>query len=104
MKTSQYGLAALVVGTAAVLGTQVLSYGLVYPAANAHSRMPLWLALASGCSFGLLALLFALAAWRRANDKPQRFVALVGIAITGFFLFVIVFGFGIPTLVLNPQD
>jgi hypothetical protein len=94
---------ALVVACFAALGSQLLSYGLVYPA-QSHGKLPLVLALLSGVLLAALSLAMSRAALRRAALPSERFLAVVSMAVCGFFLFVVLFGFGIPNLFLAPGD
>ena len=95
---------AIVLGSVAALGALTASYGLVYPARAHGSKLPLGLALLAGALSACLAGWLALAAHRRATRESERFLALLGMILSAFFLFVIVFGFGIPDLVLQARD
>jgi uncharacterized membrane protein (UPF0182 family) len=95
---------ALLFGALAALGTQVLSYGLVYPAGNQGSKLPLVLALINGALLAAVAAWLSVRAHRRATLESERFLALLGIVLSCFFLFVVVVGFGVPDLFLGTND
>jgi hypothetical protein len=88
----------------AALGSQVLSYGLVYPAAEGGSKLPLALSLLAGALLAALAGGLSLRAHRQAVLHSERFLALLGIVLSCFFLFVVVVGFGLPDLFLGTKD
>ncbi|HEX3773344.1 MAG TPA: hypothetical protein VHV51_02710 [Polyangiaceae bacterium] len=94
---------SIALATFAVLGTQVLSYGLVYPARYA-SKWPLALALLAGSAIALGATGLSLQSLRGAATRAERFVALISLILSSFFLFVIIFGFGVPDLLLGATD
>ena len=95
---------ALTLATAATLGTQVLMYGLVYPAGASGTKTPLGLAWCGGALLASMAAFVCWRALRRSRTDSERFVALLGLLVSGFFLFVVLAGFGIPNLWLNPRD
>ncbi len=95
---------SLTLSSGAVLGALAASYGLVYPARGQHSKLLLALALLAGAFAACVAGWLSLAARRRAAHESERFLALLGLVLSGFFLFVIVFGFGIPNLLLEAHD
>jgi hypothetical protein len=88
----------------AALGSQVLSYGLVYPAAARASKVPLVLALLAGVLLAAFAAGLSLRAHRQAVLRSERFLALLGLVLSCFFLFVVVVGFGLPDLFLGTKD
>lgn len=96
--------AALTVASVAVLGTQILSYGLVYPAGAAHTKSPIGLAVLGGALLAGGCAVASFRALRRAEGDAERFTALLGLVLSGFFLFVVVIGFGVPSLILSPKD
>jgi hypothetical protein len=95
---------SVIVGSLATLGALTASYGLVYPARAQQSKVPLCLALLAGAIVACSAGWLALTAHRRARRESERFLALLGVVLSAFFLFVIIFGFGIPDLVLQARD
>lgn len=95
---------ALSLASAAVLGTQLLAYGLVYPAGAARTKTPIVLALLLGSLLAALAGGVSYRALRRAQGESERFTALLSLVISGFFLLVVVAGFGVPTVFLSPKD
>ena len=95
---------AIALSTAAVLGSEVLSYALVYPARPHGTRLGLMLALIAGSAMAGLASLISWRALHRSSRSADRFFALLGFVISLFFLFVLVAGFGIPQLILSPKD
>lgn len=96
--------AALTFASVAVLGSQVLSYGLVYPAGAAHTKSPIALAVLGGALLAGGCTIASFRALRRAQGDAERFTALLGLVLSSFFLFVVVVGFGIPSLFLSPKD
>ena len=104
MNSRSLGVSALVLGSAAALGALTTSYGLVYPARGQQNKAPLLLALVVGSVAACVAGLLSLAAHRRATQPSERFLAVLGLVLSAFFLFVIVFGFGIPDLGLGTSD
>lgn len=95
---------AITLASAAVLGTQTLVYGLVYPAGSARTKAPIVLGLLLGSLLSSLAGAVSYRALRRARGEPERFAAVLGLALSGFFLLVVVVGFGVPTVFLSPKD
>src|SRR3954469_15505790 len=95
---------ALVIGAVAALGTQATSYGLVYPAADRGTKSPLVLALVAGTLLAALAAWMSVRAHRRASMPPERFLALLALVLSCFFLFVVVLGFGVPDIFLGAKD
>jgi len=95
---------SLALGSLAVLGTLTLAYGLVYPSGAHETKLPLLLAICGGALVAQFALAFGLRGHRRAEGEPERFFALLTWATAAFFLFVVVFGFGIPAWVLGVHD
>ena len=104
MNSRRLGFSSLALGSAAALGALTASYGLVYPARASHSKAPLSMALLVGAVAACLAGWLALAANRRATQPSERFLAMIGLVLSAFFLFVVVFGFGIPDLILETGD
>jgi len=104
MSTRTVTFASLALGSASVLGTLTLVYGLVYPSANAATKLPLLAAIVAGALLAQLAAAFSLRTLRRADTESERFFALLSLVSAVFFSFVIVFGFGIPALVLGVHD
>jgi hypothetical protein len=94
---------SLALAIVAVLGSQILSYGLVYPAAAA-GKWPLAAALAAGATLASVSGALSWHALRRSAAGSERFVAGLGLALSGFLLFVVLFGFGIPDLFLGVKD
>jgi hypothetical protein len=95
---------SLGLGISAVLGTLTLAYGLVYPSGAHETKLPLVLAICGGALAAQLALALGLRSHRRSANESERFFALLTLAIASFFLFVVVFGFGIPAWVLGVHD
>ncbi len=104
MNQRSLGFSSLVLGSLSALGALTASYGLVYPARGQHSKLPLWLALLGGALAACLAGGLSLAAQRRAAHESERFLALLGLVLSAFFLFIVVFGFGIPDVILGTGD
>ena len=104
MSSRNSAFLALVIGTAATLCAQVLSYGLVYPAGARHSKSPLALALLGGALGVGFAAWLSFGAYRRASLPAERFLALLSLVLSAFFLFVVLAGFGIPDLMLGVRD
>jgi hypothetical protein len=104
MKPRQSAFLALALATVAVLGSQVLSYGLVYPAKAEHSKLPLLLALSGGALAAIGAILLARLSLRRASLESERFIALLSLLLSAYLLFVVIAGFGIPELFLQAKD
>jgi hypothetical protein len=96
--------ASLALGTASALGTLTLAYGLVYPSAAAGTKLPLAGVIVLGAIVAQAAALFSLRTLRLAKSESERFFALLTLLSAVFFSFVIVFGFGIPALVLGVHD
>lgn len=95
---------ALCIATAAVLGSQTLSYGLVYPSQSAHSKVPVLLGTLCGVLSSAVAIWLSARAKREASGPSERFMALLSLVLGCFFLFVVVAGFGIPVLFLAVRD
>ena len=95
---------ALAQGALAVLGSLTLAYGLVYPSGAHDTKLPLVAAIFAGALCAQLAAAFALRSYRGARSEPERFFALLALTTSVFCLFVLVLGFGIPTLVLGVHD
>jgi hypothetical protein len=95
---------ALTVAIVAALGSLSLSYGLVYPSGAHHSKVPIALSILAGALTAAVAGWLSARAHRHAALDSERFVALLAGVISAFFLFVIVFGFAIPALILGPHD
>ncbi len=104
MNQRSLGFVSIALGSLAALGALTASYGLVYPAHGQHTKLPLWLALLAGALVACLAGGLSLAAHRRASGQSERFVALLALVLSAFFLFIVVFGFGIPNIVLGTGD
>jgi CHASE3 domain sensor protein len=104
MNSRSLGFSSLILGSGAALGALTASYGLVYPARANHTKAPLAVALLVGAVAACFAGWLALSAHRRATQRSERFLAIVGLVLSAFFLFVVVFGFGIPDLVLETGD
>jgi hypothetical protein len=95
---------SIVLASVAGLFTQGLSYALVYPARAQGSKLIIVLSLVAGGVLTAFAGLLSIQARRRANVESERFLALVGLVLSAFFLFLIAFGFGIPSLVHALRD
>jgi hypothetical protein len=95
---------ALALGTLAVLGTLTLAYGLVYPSGARDDKWPIFWAIFGGAVFTFAAVLLSVTALRRAGAESERFFARIAWMVGAFFLFVMIFGFGIPAFVLGVQD
>lgn len=104
MNTRSLTLLALALGVSAVLGSLSLSYGLVYVSARLGDRTPLVLGTLLGAVTAAVAGALSLVAHRRASSRSERFFALLGLALSVFFLFVILLGYGLPQLFLRPED
>jgi hypothetical protein len=104
LNTRSLSLLALCSAVLATLGSQLLCYGLVYPAAARASKLPLVAGLALGASITLLSCLVSLISLRRAAVPAEKFFALLSAAVSGFLLFVVLAGFGIPQLLLGLKD
>jgi hypothetical protein len=104
MTSRTMAFCGLVLGSAAALGAQALSYGLVYPAATYETKAPLAAAVLLGALTAMGAAGLCLRALRRSSEESERFFARLGIMLSCFFLFVILAGFGIPNLFLGPKD
>ena len=100
-KVASFG--GLALACFAALGSQLLSYGLVYPA-QSHGKLLLVLALAAGVGLAALALGLSIGGLRRAVLPSERFVAVISIALSCYLLFVVLFGYGIPDLFLTSTD
>lgn len=94
---------ALSLASVAVLGAQLASYGFVYPAGHGL-RWPLAATLLGGGALASAAALLSLRSFRRAAIESERFVALLALAVSLFFLFVVVVGFGLPHGWLGARD
>ena len=103
MSPRKSALFALIIGSLAALGSQLLGYGLVYPA-KALGKSPLALAVFGGAAAAAGAIWLSARALQRSETQSERFVSQLGLLVACFFLFVIVFGFGIPDLLLSPKD
>ena len=104
MNPRAISFASLALSTLAVLGTLTLAYGLVYPSGAHETKLPLTWALFGGALLAQLAAAFAFRTYRLASSESERFFASLALATAAFCLFVLVFGFGIPTLVLGVHD
>ena len=104
MKPRNSALLALALAAVAALGSQVLSYGLVYPAKAQHTRLPVVFGLLSGGVATSCAIALAFLALRRSSLTSERFVARLSLLVGVFLLLVVVAGFGIPALFLEAKD
>jgi choline-glycine betaine transporter len=104
MNSRAISFGSLALATSAVLGALTLAYGLVYPSGAHDSKLPLAIAIVAGALCAQSAALLGFRTYRRARSEPDRFFALLVLATSAFFLFVVVFGFGIPALVLGVHD
>jgi len=95
---------SLTLASVAVLGTLSLAYGLVYPSGAHETKLPLALAIVAGAVTAQIAVSFGRRTHRRAASDSERFFAGLVWAAAAFFLFVIVFGFGLPALVVGVHD
>jgi hypothetical protein len=64
----------------------------------------LYLALLGGVALCGIAVWLSIRALRGAAVHSVRFLALLSFALSAFFLFVVLVGFGIPNLFLSPLD
>lgn len=94
---------AIVLGAVAALGAQLLCYGLVYPA-RSQGKWPILLSLLAGGLLASIAAWLSARAHGNATGKSERFLALLGVVLSAFFLFVVLVGYGIPNLFLGPRD
>jgi|GEM_PF-3674953 len=97
---------AMFLGPVACAADQLVSYMLVYPAATGAGMLWLHLvtvAAAAVASVGIY-LSFRVLRRRTAVFEVDRFLAVVGIALNAFFLLVVLFGFGLPKLMMHPTD
>ena len=85
-------------------GTQLASYGLVYPAGARGNSALVVGALAIGAALVSVAVLLAFRALRRARGEAERFVGLLGLVLSGYLWLVVWVGFGLPALFLSPRD
>ena len=104
MSSRLHSFLSLALGTVAALGTLSAAFGLVYPARGYGSKLPVLAALISGALLTCGALVLGLFAKRRAVQESEHFMARVALSVSGFFLFVVALGFGIPCLLLGAQD
>lgn len=104
MSSRNAAFLALCLGTAAVLGSQTLCYGLVYPSQSAHNKLPIVLGALCGVLSSVVAIWLSARARRDAAERSERFMALLSLALGCFFLFIVVAGFGIPVVLLSPRD
>jgi len=95
---------SLSLATVAVLGTLSLAYGLVYPSGAHETKLPLAAAIVCGAVSARLAVAFGRRSHHHAASDSERFFAGLAWAAAAFFLFVIVFGFGLPALVVGVHD
>jgi hypothetical protein len=95
---------ALTLGALAALGTLTSAYGLVYPSGSHDTKQPLAWAIFAGALLAQLGLVIGFRSYRGARSESERFFALLALASAAFMLFLVVFGFGIPALVLGVHD
>lgn len=103
MTPRSLAFSSLILSSAAVLSATA-SYGLVYPARAYSSKWPLLLGLLIGSLATCLSGWLSLVAQRRAKHQSERFLAMLGMFLCSFFLFVILFGLGIPSLIHGTDD
>lgn len=97
MKPRDRAVMAIFFGPAAALADEVASYAILR-----HTLLVTVVSAAITIGGGAMAYRVL----RRKTDvfDVDRWVAVAGLLLNAFFLFVIVFGFGIPKLVLHPTD
>jgi hypothetical protein len=94
----------LVLGAFTALAAETLSYSLVYPAATRGSKLLIAVAVLLGVFIEGVAVAMCWRALHRSVLASERFFGVLALALSGFFLFVVLFGFGIPGLVLGVKD
>jgi hypothetical protein len=111
MTSRTTAMLAIFVGPVAAAIAQLVSYALVHRAAVQGSRdmSPGVTAVAASAVLIGLFLSWRAFRWRGGVQSTEvegvdRFLAAVGVAMNLFFLFVIVAGFGLPQLILDPVD
>jgi len=104
MSSRTTAFCALTLAIVAALGSLSLSYGLVYPAGAQQTKAPIALSILAGALTAAVAGWLSARAHRSAALDSERFVAVLAGVISAFFLFVVVFGFAIPALILGPHD
>jgi ABC-type Co2+ transport system permease subunit len=97
---------AIFFGPLACAADQLFSYMLVYPAAASGDKTMLHVLTAIAAVIAATGVLVSYRILRRKTEvfEVDRFLALFGIVMNAFFLAVVVFGFGIPKLLLHPTD
>ena len=104
MNSRSWAASAIALAGAAAPFTQAVGYALVHPARAQGSKLFVVLSLLAGGLLTAVAGWLSLHARRRSSVDSERFLALIGLALSAFFLFVIAFGFGIPSLVHGLRD
>jgi hypothetical protein len=104
MNPRTFAASSIALASAAGLLTQGLSYALVYPARAQGSKLVVVLSLVAGGLLTAFAGFLSIHARRRSSLESERFLALIGIVLSAFLLFLIAFGFGIPSLVHTLRD
>ncbi|WP_394845998.1 hypothetical protein LZC95_00865 [Pendulispora brunnea] len=105
MSARKLALLSLAAGPLAALGGQLLDYGLVYVARDHGTKRALFLGTMAAAALAGAGLLLAQRVHRRASlSRADRFVALLGMVLNAFFLFVVVAGYGLPALLHRLAD
>ncbi|HKO46127.1 MAG TPA: hypothetical protein VJV79_00300 [Polyangiaceae bacterium] len=104
MSSRMHSVLSISLAAASVLGTLSAAYGLVYPARSYGGKPLVLVAVVGGALLTCGALWLALFAQRRASKDSERFFARLALCLSGFLLFVVVLGFGIPCLLLGAND
>jgi hypothetical protein len=97
---------AIFFGPAACAADQLFSYILVYPAAASGSNLILHVLTVVAALVAALGLFLSYRVLKRETEvfEVDRFLAIVGLTLNGFFLLVVLVGFGVPKLLLHGTD
>lgn len=106
MKPRSIALLALFLGPFGALANQLASYAFVY---DAGAKADNWLLHVFTLLGAIIAAVGLLLSWRILKRRTEtfevdRFLGVMGVALNGFFLLVVLVGFGLPKLVLHPTD
>jgi hypothetical protein len=97
---------ALFLGPAACAADELFSYMLVYPAAARGSNSILFVLTVLAALVAGAGLFLSYRVLQRKTEvvEVDRFLALLGVCLNGFFLLVVLAGFGLPKMILHPTD
>jgi hypothetical protein len=108
MSPRSLAVSALFLGPAACAADELFSYMLVYPAAARGSNAILFVLTVLAAVVAGTGLFLSYRVLKRKTEtrgvEVDRFLALLGVCLNGFFLLVVLAGFGLPKIILHATD